>query len=170
MTKHLSLYHFLHYGKNNFLNDINDKNTLCFCAFYNSNIIITMTSCIISLMNISFVNRRCISTVIDYQHEHGARLEGKYLESLLNFERYTKMSQNFPGLSPQLLNVSICFSHVLFCIQYENYADLLTIISMTYTTNNNSCLLVNNAMLVKKFHGQIQFSCIKPRCCFYCNA
>ena len=69
MTKHLSLYHFLHYGKNNFLNDIHDKNTLCFCAVVSSNVIIIMTSCIISLMNISFVNR-FISTVIDYQHEH----------------------------------------------------------------------------------------------------
>jgi hypothetical protein len=86
------------------------------------------------------------------------------LEIFLNLEHYTKMSQNFAGLSPQLLNVSIYvhFSHMLFCIQYEKYADLLIIISMTSVHNNNeSCLPVNNAMLVKKLHSQSQFSHIK---------
>jgi hypothetical protein len=40
------------------------KNTLWFCAAYSSNIIIIITSGI-SLMNISFVYRRFISTVVD---------------------------------------------------------------------------------------------------------
>ena len=70
ITKHLFLYHFLYYGTNNFLNAIHGKNTLWFCAAYSYNIIIIMTSGITSLMNISVVYRRFISTVVDYQHEH----------------------------------------------------------------------------------------------------
>jgi len=97
--------------------------------------------------------------------KQGARLEGKYLEILLNLEHYMKMSQTFAGLSPQLLNVSIYISRLLFCIQYENYADLLIIISMTSVhKNKKSYLPVNNATLVKKLHGQSQFSRIKLRC------
>jgi hypothetical protein len=70
MTKHLSLYHFLHNGKNSFLNDIYGKNTLSYCAAVSSNTIIITPSGIISLINISFVNGRFIATVTDYQHEH----------------------------------------------------------------------------------------------------
>jgi len=70
MTKHLSLYHSVHYGKNNFLNDIHDKNSLCYCAIYSSNIIMIMISGIVSLTNISFVNRTFIATVNECQHKH----------------------------------------------------------------------------------------------------
>ena len=156
IAKHLSLYHFLYYGKNNFLNDIHGKNSLWFSAAYRNNNIIIMTSGITSLMKISFVYRRFISS-----------LERKYLEILLNLEHYSKMSQNFAGLSPRLLNISIFFSCVLFCIQYEKYADLLIIISMTTVHKNNKrCLPVNNSMLMKKFHSQSQFGCIKLHCFF----
>jgi len=71
MTKYLFLYHSVHYGKNNLLNDIYEKNSLCYCAVYGSNIIMIMMTGIVPLTNISFVNRRFIATVNDYQHEHG---------------------------------------------------------------------------------------------------
>ena len=66
--------------------------------------------------------------------------------------------------------LSSCFSLtkiVVFCMQYEKYADQLTIISMTTAhKNNKSCLPVNNSMLVKKLHGQSQFGRINLHCFF----
>jgi hypothetical protein len=46
------------------------KKSLCFCAVYSSNIIMIMMSIVIHLLNISFVSRRFLSVVNEYQHEH----------------------------------------------------------------------------------------------------
>jgi hypothetical protein len=61
------------------------KNILCFCAAYRGNISIIMTSGITSLMNISFIYRRFISTVVDYQHETGCQVRRKIFGNLAEF-------------------------------------------------------------------------------------
>lgn len=67
------------------------------------------------------------------------------------------MSQNLAGLHPHSLNITTYISNMTLCIKYGQYADLLTIISMTIVhKNNKSCLPMNNAT---KLNSQSQFNC-----------
>jgi hypothetical protein len=60
------------------------KNILWFCAAYSSNIIIIITGGI-SLMNISFVYRRFMSTIVDYNKNTGCQVRVEVFGNLPEF-------------------------------------------------------------------------------------
>ena len=58
------------------------------------------------------------------------------------------------GLSSCLVNVATYISQGVFCIEYEQHADLLTVISMTIAhKKNKSYLPMHNAIFVEKLHS-----------------
>jgi len=58
------------------------------------------------------------------------------------------------GLSSCLVNTTTYTSQRVLCIEYEQHADLLTIISVTIAhKKNNSYLSMHYALFVKMFHS-----------------
>jgi hypothetical protein len=118
-----------------------------------------MTYCIISWLNISFVNRRCNEN--NYQYEQGMQSGNDATWRccvLSNLECYTqnhtKMFHYTAGLSSCLVNVTAYILQGVFCIEYEQHADLLTIISMTKAhKKSKSYLPMHNAIFVEKLHS-----------------
>ena len=73
---------------------------------------------------------------------------------LSNLESYTqnrtKILHYAAGLSSYLVNTNTYTSQGVLCIQHEQHADLLTIISITIAyKKNNSYLLMHYALFVK---------------------
>jgi len=65
----------------------------------------------------------------------------------------TKMLHYTAGLSLCLVNTTTYTSHQVLYIEYEQHADLLTIISMTVAHKKNRYLPMHYAMFVKMFHS-----------------
>jgi hypothetical protein len=123
---------------------------ITFTAFSVSNTHMIMTYSIISLLNISFVKKRCRKMTISTNKgcKVGMTLFGDvvYCQTFNVTQNCTKMLHYTAGLSSCLVKRSTYISHRVFCIEYKQY---ITIISMAMAyKKNKSCLPMHDATFV----------------------
>jgi hypothetical protein len=105
----------------------------------------------------------------NYQYEQGIQSGNDAVWRccvLSNMECYTqnhtKMLHYTAGFSSCLVNITTYISQQVFCIEYEQHTNLLTILSMTTAhKKNKSYLPIHSAIFVWKFHSWGQLNCIK---------
>jgi hypothetical protein len=150
MTKYLSHYYLYLILKEYLLNETQGK-------VYASVVFVPLLR---SLSAVHFLNRRCTIKKLSVW-TRDAKWKWRYLKMLCTVKPgmlYDKIAQKIlhytAGLISCLVNTTTYNSQRVLCIEYEQHADLLTIISMTIAhKKNNRYLPMHYVLFVKTLHS-----------------